>query len=354
MAVHEVIPENDVKLSDIRDTLNAHGSSCTNDAISFFDERAVINHWSFRKPYATDLDLFKLTDEQIRSDEVMCGFTPHQIAAYTNLPTEMDGDMNGWVYNRPNGGENTPFRLGDYVGYYPEAKPMIRDLQVPAQISTQETTDVAITAVCTIPNKYSVSLSDLGSLKYYKAAVYLKHKTQQNQSRNRIGESLENGTFNVLIPISEFITGEWDVYPYITLDNTHYTIPNIVKQTIKVVTSNYIVTMTAEKSKTEQSISWSIRVNNKSDESVTFNNNNVYLRLGTKDFDDTFVDGEQSKKLADGLEAAGKTTTTIASGTFTNIADNVWKMPKLWASIGSGNYIGSIVPISEDLELTLL
>lgn len=346
MAELTLIPSSNVLATDIRDTLNANGSSCTNDILSFFDSRAVINHWSFRKPYSSSADMFKLTDAQIRS--INCGFTPKQIASYTSLPSVMDGEMNGWVYTRPSGGQYSPYRLGDYVGYYPAARPMIRDLQVPAEINTQQTTVVEITAIVPVQDGKNVTVADIGGLSSCYAAVYMKHNTQTDQTRNIKGTStLANGTFNVSIPIDQFINGEWTIYPYITTGSIHYTVPNLSAQVTLVKSSSYTISMTAEKaSDGTQTITWSVRVKNTMGSAVTFNTNYVYLRLANKDLDATLVTGEKRQALGDGLSAAANTTTTIASGSFTNVADNVWMMPKVWVTLNSGNYTGSAIPLA--------
>lgn len=354
MAVRDQIPydyEYNALAIDIRDTLNYHGSSCTDELLSFFDSRAVINIWSFRKPYSfyeNTSDLFLLTNAEIRA--INCGLTPLQVASYTTLPDKMDGEMNGWVYTRPGGGSTDPYRLGDYAGYYPLARPMIQDFQVPAEINTQETTTVEITAICPFQDGKSVTIADLGGLSACVGAVYMKHNTQ-SQTRNIVGtSSLSGGTFNVSIPIDQFINGEWTLYPYITTGSTHYTIPNLSPQVTLVKTSAYTISMTAEKATDgTRTIYWTARFKNTSGEAVTLNTNYVYLRLANKELNDAILggDGEKMIPLSDGLVAAANATTTVASGSFTNVSDKVWMMPKVWVTFNSGNYTGRAVPIEE-------
>ena len=210
-----IIPDTNVNLAtNVRDVLNAHGSSCTNNVISFFDERAVINHWSFRKPYATDLDMFKLSDEQIQS--INCGFTAKQIAAYTNLPSVMDGNMNGWVYTRPSGGQYSPYRVGDYVGYDTDAPPMIQGFNVPSEVPKSGTTTVDATAFVTTSTGTNVTIADIGGLKDYKPAVYLVSGSYSRMYES--SSSIASGGFSIPINIADMTLGDWVVYPFLKND----------------------------------------------------------------------------------------------------------------------------------------
>lgn len=114
-----VIPDTNVNLAtNIRDVLNAAGSSCTNEAISFFDSRAVINENSRYKPVSYGKN-FDMDDDDFYA--VNWGFT---IPTYANYPAMKTAVNNGetWTYNRPYGGSASPYRLGDYRKYDTEAQ----------------------------------------------------------------------------------------------------------------------------------------------------------------------------------------------------------------------------------------
>lgn len=74
------------------------------------------NKWSKYKPvrYATDLEI---TEQQRK--EINYGLTATKIDRTTLSTTE-------WSYNKPTGGNQSPYRLLDYVGYNTDAKPFIR------------------------------------------------------------------------------------------------------------------------------------------------------------------------------------------------------------------------------------
>lgn len=346
MAVLTQIPTSNVHFTDIRDTLNANGSSCTNEVISFFDSRAVINIWSFRKPYSTNKDMFKLTDAQIR--EINCGLTPKQVAAYTSIPSEMDGNMNGWVYTRPSGGANSPYRVGDYVGYYPGAHPMIRDLQVPAMVSNKFSNTISVSAIVGQQDGKSVSLKDLSTLADAYPAIYIK-QASGSQYRQYTGTSKisASGTFDVSFDASLLsVTGNWYVYPYLAVGSVCYTVPNLTMKTLNVVSSYYVIAVTAKKASSGMAIDYTIKVTNRSS-AVTWTNNTWKLRFNGKSFTDTIVSGETQGTLTSPLTIAGNTTTTI-TGTITNITSVMWAEAAMvfWVGYNSGNHVQSAVVLS--------
>lgn len=303
-----VIPNSNVNLAtNIRDVLNAHGSSCTNDVISFFDSRAVINQWSFRKPYSSDDDMFKLSDSQIRN--INCGFDINgaQMGSYTQLPTKMDGNMNGWVYTRPSGGQYSPYRLGDYVGYDTDAKPMIRDFFVQDEASNTSPS-IECTAMINQQDGKWVSLADIGGLSSYKPAVYM---VNGDKSRMYKGSStLSSGAFNVSIKGTELTLGSWTVYPFLiggSTDSTYYTIPNVTSKTITIVSTVDDYTYHAEyvySGSAITSVRFKFTFTNKSGGSTT----NNFVALSTKK-DDVVVDvsGEYQAKLPD-FSSSGTST----------------------------------------------
>lgn len=338
MAVHDIIPSSNVLASDIRDTLNANGSSCTNEMITFFNSKAVINHWSFRKPYATDLDMFKLTDAQIKSSDVNCGLKPYQIAAYTNLPSKMDGGMNGWIYERPTGGAASPYRLGDYVGYRPKALPMVHDFYVP---STASMTDSGVSATAFVrttsgATSGSVGLADLGLLSNCYPAVFVRLSTNTSFYRAYVGGSkISSGTFNVDIPKECFTqTGVWEVYPFLCSSDvlsggTYYTIANLNMRTITIKSRNFSVGLTATRDTSSQAIDYTITIVNSSS-AVTWTNNTWQLRASGL--------SSMGSNLASSISVKANGTTTV-TGTISNVRDDLWNAPllELYISLNSGN-----------------
>lgn len=302
MAAQTKIPKSDVLLTDIRDTLvQYNNSSCTNDVVSFFDSRANINHWSFRKPYATNEELFQLEDEQIR--KINCGFNfdNAQLGSYTTLPERMDGDMNGWVYTRPEGTARTPYRLGDYVGYVARANPMISNFYVADKISYQSS-EASATAMCNQKDGEQVSLEDIESLKDYKSAVFFVKGTEQ---RKYEGTPLSGGVFDVAFPPSEFTVGTWTAYPFLiggSTNSTYYMLPNVQPKTFEIVSELDDLFIQAQyvykEGTTEiESVQFKFTLYNRSSGPTT--NNWVYLTQEKEDLEVESGQGEWSEPLLD-------------------------------------------------------
>lgn len=352
MAVQAIIPQSNVLAVDIRDTLNANGSSCTDEFISFFDSRAVINHWSFRKPYATDADMFKLTDAQIKS--INCGFdiTDAQINAYNLIPTKMDGGMNYWKYTKPSQMSKPMYRLGDFVGYFPKALPMVHDFYVPSTATLKDGAISASAFVRASSDGKSVSLADLGLLSSYHPAVLVR--LSSNTSRYTAYASkktLSDGVFNVDIPISAFMgtTGVWEVYPFVASSDTLsgatcYTIANLHMATINVKDSPYSIDLKAVRKTGEQAINYTITITNTSS-AVNWTNNTWQIKANNV--------VTMSGNLPSPIAVNGNGTTTI-TGTISNIPDTSWNAPLLgfYIFLNSGNETEWAAIPSQNLELT--
>lgn len=325
----------------IRNVLNAHGSSCTNEIISFFDSRAVINQWSFRKPYATDLDMAKLSDSQIRS--INCGFDINgaRMGSYTQLPTKMDGNMNGWVYTRPSGGQYSPYRVGDYVGYDTDAPPMIQGFYVPSEVPKAGTTTVYATAVITKSTGTNVTIGDIGGLSEYKPAVYLVSGSYSRMYES--SSSIASGGFSVPINIADMTQGTWTAYPFLKSGSTYYTIPNVESKTLKITASSFTVNLRATRSTSAQTVNWTLTIKNDSS-AVTWTNNNWSLTSKTAP--------SNTMSGAIGNISVKANTTTTVTGSIANVNDALWNstMLTLNMTLNSGNQSASVPIMSQNLE----
>lgn len=119
-----VIPSTDVNLAtEVRDVLSAAGGSVSNDVTSFFKSGAKINEWARYKPekYAKDFDLTD-NDRYLNNhgfDTSTFGGNANTLSAILTLAK----GGNTWKYVLPEGGKNSPYRLGDFRGYDTAAKP---------------------------------------------------------------------------------------------------------------------------------------------------------------------------------------------------------------------------------------
>lgn len=336
-----VIPNKNVNLAtNVRDVLSGAGGSVSNDTTSFFKPAAKINHWSKHKPLSMTVNFCQDFDSSRadydadwwKGEDDFCGFKPKSIASTTQLLTLVKGDLNGWEYVLPSGGANSPYRLGDFAGYDSDAQPMIQAFYVPAEVSIRQTTGISATAFIPTKNNRSITLSDLSAIGNYYPAVYM---TLEGSSETRTAKgtsSLSSGGFNINIGVGTNTglnrTGNWTVYPYLadSNGNARYTIPNVAAAVITVKDTNLYVRCKAQKATDgSQSITWSAEAVNSSGDAVQFTEGYVYLmHFGRDPNKDTVSGSELQKPITSISEAKGNSTTVIASGTLTNIKDDIW------------------------------
>ena len=143
MAVLTVIPATDVKLNDVRDTLNVNGGSVNNDLSTFFTDgtqprqkysgnppvlvtyypNAKINRWAKSKPI-NHTGIQKLSEAQIRAANF--GLTASNFTTSTSGGVLVFNGFAQWSHALPLGGANSPYRLSDFCNYNPKAIPPLK------------------------------------------------------------------------------------------------------------------------------------------------------------------------------------------------------------------------------------
>ena len=364
MAVYSILPTTNILMADIRDTLNNHGGSVTNELITFFKASANINWASKHKPVRLGADFCQDFDTSKpnyrsgwwKSTDGNCGLTPRQVTSFNNLMEVLDGTdpMNGWTYNLPTGGSTFPYRLGDYAGYSAVARPMSYDFTCPDKVENKSSSKLDAICYFNRLNDNSLSWGDFTDLKNYHFGIYVKQKNGKQVRRVIVNETIGDGGFLAEINTSGMPTGTWRVYPFIAENplgqsdpdaiNTLYTMPMCKPKDIKIVSS--FVTIVLESTKNELgSINYKLSVINPLSQDVKFASNNIIrCRYSYKDWLDPLVIGEQEVKLSDNLVAKANSTTVLASGYFLNISTEVANDPKVWYLLDTGKYIGSIIP----------
>lgn len=133
-----IIHEYNLADHDVRDALNKEGGRTDNVFGSKFRRAANVNKWSKRKPTNYKGMLFENGDEtprQWQGDDGMCGFDKSSVV-FNVVEDLVSACMANWIYRYvyPEGGEEYPFRIGDYRGYNPKAKPPIWSFEASGQI----------------------------------------------------------------------------------------------------------------------------------------------------------------------------------------------------------------------------
>ena len=175
--VYDLIPETNVKAEDIRDTLNANGGSVSNDLLTFFSTNAKVNKWARFKPESYKKN-FDLTDEERMSNHYGLNLTSHQYLfgsasniVVTDGKVDISNDKNGFLYKLcmgtiggfeyilPQGGENSPYRLGDFRGYNPSAvNPLPYVADGTYKYSDVGAVDIPMTIATPVPNGLTMEI----------------------------------------------------------------------------------------------------------------------------------------------------------------------------------------------------
>lgn len=138
------IASTNVSMDTIKSTLQGGGGSVSNDLLNFFASGAKINPWSKYKPihtgYAND-DFLDLNSSHFA--DANYGLTPITTnseltawAAYKKAITNNDYSGLQWSYRLPSGGSSSPYRLGDFRLYNPDARSPFFELSCEATIWT--------------------------------------------------------------------------------------------------------------------------------------------------------------------------------------------------------------------------
>lgn len=123
MAAKTQIPQTDVAIIDIYDTLNAAGGTVSYDLLSFFKTAAKINPWSQYKPISVPKDFIDVPSSTWGAYNYgiipVTGYASDvlkQVYAHTAGTSTIS-----WTHALPTGGSSSPYRLGDFRLYNPNA-----------------------------------------------------------------------------------------------------------------------------------------------------------------------------------------------------------------------------------------
>lgn len=336
-----IIPTTDVNLAtEVRDVLNEAGGSVSNDVTTFFKPAAKINPFSKHKPVVLAVDFcqdFDSTKPDYDADwwkgsAGNCGLVPKNVSSYTDIPGAMDGDMNGWTYDIPNGGSTRPMRLGDFVRYYTDALPMFHHFTVPSQV-TNSNTQNSIVGSCQLQSSgsdYNLSFEDFPTFKNYYFGMYVKQKDGTRAAYKTAGDTLGNGGASVTISAYGFPEGNWTAYPFICTvaqdgvtdkGGTYYTLPKNNAVEFSVVASLLVINVDVKYNyvngvKRSVTIN-SIKVTNRTGSSVTMTNNVLQLRYAG---DSLTQDPVSSSTISSFSVADGSTHTLSLSASQTLIS----------------------------------
>lgn len=358
-----------VSVTDVKLTLGTSGSGvgylCSN-------KHGLTNMWAKYKPVVWakwSIDRDTLTTWW-KGQAENCGIIPCSVTNYRDIPSKMDGDKNGWVYDPPKGGENSPFRLLDFDGYNHEARCPV------GGFTTQGSIDPGSTAIGQVEEMISqddeLTLADInyqGIANSYFGIMIVRSGSVVK--RATATQPLSSGMYSAQVSTTGLAKGEYLVYPFLCttkqtdgasdVAGTYFTVPGTSAATLRIedavsilVTAKYTYTGTT---RTGITYSTSVRYNRAG--TLTLTNNYVKIRLDENDFYDPIEAGELMKQVSDikvtgdDMEYVGDGDwgiITPAMGTFTIPTQYQSKLWKVWVSLQSSKYVTGIQPEEEIIE----
>lgn len=307
MAVHEIIPTENLSIQDIIDTVVANGGqlaeglSSWHDVRSLFTEAANINLASKHKPiiravnFCQDFDSSKpnYLANWWQGADGNCGITPKYFTNFESIPSAVDGKNNGWGYAMPQGGASAPLRLGDFAGYYPKARLMLEGFSVPQKVYIKDSTSFEVVFDKVEPNDYQLAVEDLPLITIPEYAglngghwgVVITNESGGIVARLTTA-SVDDTTLSVLTRDLE--TGVMYVYPFVSQyfigqnepdrqQGYLYTIPQASPAKITIMMGSIDITLSASVF-SDGTISYSAVIVNDLDSNRTFSGTVVYER----------------------------------------------------------------------------
>lgn len=162
-----------VSFGDVNATIGtAHtdlGSLCVDNNINIWAKYKPV-----RYPNLNTIDQYDFTQGKWKSTATWWkgvgtdfgGLTPKEVASLSLLKAAYDGNMNGWVYNKPQGGANQPYRLTDFAQYDHNAPAAIQNFYMaPTVVQGGRFFADALLSMPN-PNGLYISIGDFESMSY--------------------------------------------------------------------------------------------------------------------------------------------------------------------------------------------
>lgn len=357
-----------VTVADVQLTLGTSGNGvgylCSN-------KHGLTNMWAKYKPvvwakWFIDRNVLKTW---WKGQAENCGLIPCSVDHYSKIIEKMDGDMNGWVYDAPKGGENSPFRLLDFDGYNHNARCPVGGFTTQGSIDPGSVLRGQVEQM--ISQDDELTLADINAKGI--ATSYFGIMVVKNGSvlkRATTTTTIDTGAYEAQVSTTGLAKGEYLVYPFLCTSRqtdgasdvagTYFTIPGVMPATLRIedavsilITAKYLYT-----GKTRTGIQYDTSVRYNRAGTLTLTNNYLKIRLDDKGFNDPIVSGESSKKISD-IKVTGSTMeylpnesgmTIPASGFFFIPAEHQSKLWKVWVSLQSSKYLAGIQPEEEIIE----
>lgn len=367
MAVYDILPTENLKWDDIRDTLNAGGGVVDNNAINAFKETSGINVWSKHKPVVLAVNFCQdfnsgaanYNSTWWQGSDGNCGLVPKTLFNFSEVIENTDGEMNGWTYNLPKGGSSQPYRLGDFAGYCKYANPPIYNLlATPNKVVYNTSTPVSISAGIRVgTDAKQLTFADFPTLKNYYFGVYCLGRQRGFKARATSNSNVGSGNAGLELAVKGLPVDTYDVYPFLAESPvaqtdpdkamTLYTLPNLKVYQFEIVNGYelyYVAVKGSIGGAFNNEISWEVKFTvREGGTTKRFTNLRLDFRFPDKDYDDPQDVGEVRENYDIGVSASAGQTVTVKTGTTPILSTELLKDCKIWARVSNNteSYTGN-------------
>lgn len=216
------IPTTNIKLEDLRDTINSMGGNATNDIVSFFSKENI-EKWSKNKPVngvpaGLDKNFPPYDSNWYMGSQLNCGIIMTQIPTPKNVVTAPGGTYD-WEYEAPYGGSESSYRLGDFRGYdryavTPFNTGVTSDIEVYSNSGSKTfTINPNLTGARLQFSDFLDNSSSIGSCYMY-AIMYDRYGkgVDIRRSSNKVSQWASDGGAGITMDMTGKTTGTYTVY----------------------------------------------------------------------------------------------------------------------------------------------
>ena len=254
-----------VSIADVKSVLG-NGS---ND-LGTLCQASQINKWAkykpVRYPYISTTDQWDATNQTWKSTATwwkgsgvteIGGIVPYTTTARATLLSQYTSSdpLNGWVYNRPTGGQYQPFRLTDFAKYNHGAPAPLANFYMQAEIKQDGTFTASAMMSMTDSGTDYISMADF-SANAFPNGLYFGVMFVQNGTGKLVVTADTKGAAQISANFSGsgnmLPLGSYTVYPILCRDqipitqtteqsNLYMTAPNVSPVTVQIVSSSSTV-----------------------------------------------------------------------------------------------------------------
>ena len=310
MAAYNILPNTNLKVSDIRDTLDDNGGFTDDEVSSLFSSSAKINMWSKFKP-VIHTQLFLNGDGRWKGMDGKCGITIPTYSSPSTLRTALANGSAMWSYTPPNGSKSQPLRIGDFRDYNAGAVNPIGELFDEYLVTSDGTgyeIDIQVEIIIgSEGSDYNLTLDDISingtKLTNMYLGAYLVPKSGSGYlfgtTSSKIGT---NDSLTMKFPVSANTKGEYTAYLFLATtpqvgseqDGVFISLNKLGKTiTIVNIENFYQIDVFGTWNTAGTSFEYDVTVTNNNSTSVSFSNLKLYLVRST-DYDGMLNKDEQA------------------------------------------------------------